>query len=117
MKIQPSLYALKTRFVFALEHQEDINMFTQGSKIVKIPIGSAHIFEVSKDEETKITELSARSLCGTERSKIGDYTKDTDKNPGLPLCEECERAYKEHPDSPWHLFTAGIAVKREKVSK
>ena len=113
MKIQPSIYILKTRFVFALEHVKISNIFVGTSRMIKSPTGTAHIFEIVKSEETDQYELAARSFCGVERSKIGELTGDADKNPGLDLCKGCEQAYKDRPDSPWSLFSQGIAPKRE----
>ena len=105
-----SLVNLKVCFAYSFEIQTIQNMFTGRNKNEKVPTGRAHIFEMLKVDGRY--QSSSISFCGISHDKIGDaYTENEVRPHGLPMCPECEAAWKAHPRSPWKAFVNGEGIK------
>lgn len=105
-----SIYSLKVRFVYAVKHVEVEKMFTARKTIERVPIGEVHLFEITKVEN--VFQTSGWSFCGKSHSEIGSVFDESDKRPeSLPLCAECQTAWKNHPLSPWRAYVNGDKAK------
>lgn len=92
--------ALSVRFVYAVEKE--------GKKSSKTAVGTAHLIRHHFDKDGNIV-LDIRSMCGMALADIklaskGDAIKDGEKNPLPTVCPDCQKAWKEAPDSPWRKF-------------
>ena len=99
------LEKLKIRLVYKIAREQQINMFSGRTVIVKVPTGEIHIFEIKTKDG--YTEIEPYSFCKKERAQIGEITEDSEKRPQLPMCPACEAKWKKHPRSPWRAWKEG----------
>lgn len=101
-----SIYSLKVRFAYAVKHEEVEKMFTARKTIERVPYGEVHIFELVTSDG--VSQTVDESFCDISHAVIGESWDEKDKRPdNLKLCTECEKAWKEHPRSPWRAFVNG----------
>jgi hypothetical protein len=101
--MKPSFELLKVRFVYKIERTVSSDMLGRIVKETRF-VGDYHIFEFLGAD----VGLVGFAFCGSERSKIGEETKDSEKIPaGVPVCKACEAAWKKHPRSAWKAWVVG----------
>ena len=112
---------LKVKFVFKTEYQEQNSLLSGRSKIVTVPVGDVHYFELVPQKDAAgdpiivkgkaVLESSPWSLCNRTRADIGEQVGESDTRPaGLHICPDCEEKYKNHPASPWRAWIVGVSV-------
>jgi hypothetical protein len=90
-----------------VKYEMQTSMFTGRMVDTEVPTGEVHIFQIDTDAEG-YTIIAPYTMCGRERAKIGEQTKDSDKRPNnMPMCQKCEAAWKKNPDSPWSKWQKG----------
>lgn len=101
---------LKVVFAYAVRHEQQQNIFTDRTVIVKVPVGVVHIFKFLKKDN--VWQSAPLSMCGLSHSDIGGSYEEKEKRPdGCAVCPICEQIWKNDPHSPWRTFVNGEGIK------